>query len=402
MSMCFVGGHIDSQKPEIRVLQVFSVLGIGGAETWLMSLLRYVNSSKCVLPYKVRIDVCLTGGVKGVFDDEAALLGAKLYYLKYSRRELLSFVRDFRAILSSGNYSAIHDHQDYTAGIHFLLGMGYLPPIRISHIHNPLIHLDSYYTSYLRRLTAKAGKLLLSKSATHILGTSRQIVSEYGFDEIKSSTLRRDVVHCGFDVDRFNGDHKKYHEEVCCEFRWNLSSKIILFVGRLNSNLNQKNPSFALDVVKACLIKDPSIKFLMVGDGEEAKKHLGDTVKAWGLQESIHIVGPRSDIPRLMLGSNLLLFPSVGEGLGMVAVEAQAAGLRVLASDAIPRECEVIPNMVSFKSLNDNPSDWADEALRLINLAQPDTLLCNGAIKNSLFSIEKSASRLLSIYLGLY
>lgn len=127
----------QGKERELRVLQVFSALGIGGAETWLMALLKYFNANQNKLPFRVRMDVCLTGGRKAVFDAEAEALGAKLFYLHYTRKKLVQFTRDFRRILSNGRYHAIHDHQDYTAGWHFLSGLGLLPPVRIAHVHNP-------------------------------------------------------------------------------------------------------------------------------------------------------------------------------------------------------------------------------------------------------------------------
>jgi glycosyltransferase involved in cell wall biosynthesis len=231
------------------------------------------------------------------------------------------------------------------------------------------------------------------------LGTSRQIVSEYGFNVGNFRNVKCGVVHCGFDINQFKGNYESCYKNLCAEFGWHSRSKIILFVGRLNSNRNQKNPSFALETIKACLAKDPDIRFLMAGDGQNEKVQFEELVKQWGLQQSIRIIGPRSDIPRLMLGSNLLLFPSIGEGLGMVAVEAQAAGLRVLASDAVPRECEVISGQVFFKSLDFGPLDWADEALRLLSLPRPNILECNEALNKSQFSIDNSAASLLNIYL---
>jgi glycosyltransferase involved in cell wall biosynthesis len=387
-----------TEPTEYRILQVFSVLGMGGAETWLMSLLRYLNKIKRDLHYRVQIDICLTGGCKGVFDDEAASLGAKLFYINYRRSKLPNFIIEFRSLLAQGRYHAIHDHQDYTAGLHFLFGIGHLPPVRIAHIHNPLIHLKSYYTSYVRMITAQVGKRLLAKTATHITGTSRQIISEYGFDENIFNRVNRRAIYCGFDVTKFLGDYDRVHEEICNEFFWEKTSKIILFVGRLNSNLNQKNPGFALEVAKACIGIDPEVRLLLVGDGMDVKVELEYKVIHWGLQDSIRLIGSRSDVSRLMSGSDLFLFPSVGEGLGMVAVEAQAAGLRVLASDAVPSECEAVPGMVVFKPLDVGPSAWADEALRLLGLLRPDLSACNAMVRQGPFSIENSAASLLDIY----
>ncbi|MGE4614523.1 MAG: glycosyltransferase family 1 protein, partial [Planctomycetota bacterium] len=90
--------------------------------------------------------------------------------------------------------------------------------------------------------------------------------------------------------------------------------------------------------------------------------------------------------------------PSVAEGLGMVAVEAQAAGLQVLASDSVPAECVVLSSMVTFKSLREDVSIWADEALRILAAPRKDADKCNLAVENSAFSIRNSAAALLDLY----
>jgi glycosyltransferase involved in cell wall biosynthesis len=388
-------------KPEIRVLHVLAALGIGGAETWLISLLKYFRQVKNVLPVRVQFDFCLTSGAKAEFDEEAASLGARLFYPRYCRNNLLTFIREFRTILSNERYDVIHDHQDYTAGLHFMFGIGHLPPVRIAHIHTTFIHIDNYSSSRIRKLTAATGKLLLARLATHVIGTSRQVISEYGFDEDRFGKVKRGAVHCGFDVARFRGGYERAHNEICREFGWEKTAKILLFVGRLNPINNPKNSKFALEVAKVCIKKDSRIRFLMAGGGEDVKMKLEDKVRGWGLQKSILLIGARSDIPRLMSGSDLLLFPSVAEGLGMVAVEAQAAGLRVLASDAIPRECEAVPGMVEFKPLDAGPSAWAEEALKLVRQTRPDQPACNMAVMDSPFSIENSATRLIWLYTGI-
>lgn len=394
-----------NNKPECRVLQVFSCLGVGGAETWLISLLKYFDQIKDELPYRIQFDICLTGGRKSFFDDEAASLGAKLFYPHYSRRTLPTFIREFRTILANGRYDVIHDHQDYTAGLHFLFGLGHLPPVRIAHVHNSLINLENYSTSLTRRYTGEMGKLLLTRLATHVIGTSRQVVSEYGFDEDRFNKVKRGAVYCGFDVRQFLRNNLSDHLDICHEFDFEERAKILLFVGRLmptsSMGINQKNPEVAIEVAKKCIHINPDVRMLMAGSGEEMRRKFQAELRDLGLQDKIVLLGNRTDVPRLMSGSDLFLFPSVGEGLGMVAVEAQAAELRVLASDAVPRECEAVPGMVEFKPLDAGPSAWAEEALRLMNLPRPDQTVCNLAVRASPFSIENSAASLLKIYTGI-
>ena len=170
----------------------------------------------------------------------------------------------------------------------------------------------------------------------------------------------------------------------------------MLFVGRLGGR--QKNPMIALEIAKACIAKNRDVRLLIAGAGDTEKAEFERLVRSWGLQNEIRLLGVRPDVPHLMQGSNLFLLPSLAEGLGMVAVEAQAAGLPVLASDTVPRECVVLPDMVRFQSLDEDISVWADKALQILELPWPDAAACNVAVRNSPYSIENSATRLLELY----
>ena len=396
------------EKLELRVLQVFTCLSVGGAETWLMALLRYFDSSRAGLPYRLRLDICLTGGRPDVFDEEAKALGARLFYIPYSRKRIPAFRREFRRLLEVGRYHAIHDHQDYAAGIHFFLGSDKLPPVRIAHVHNPKFEVLERNATYQRRMIERLGKRFVARYATHVMGTSEEVLASYGFDRQSLGNVELGAAYCGFEVRDFEADPVKLHADLCREFGWHDGAKILLFVGRLGSDelhelgliKNQKNPTFALHVARECVRIDPDVRLLMVGAGERRRRELSEKVSSWGLDSHLRLIGPRSDVPRLMGGADLLLFPSIAEGLGMVAVEAQAAGLRVLASDATPRECSVIPEMVCFKPLADGASSWANETVRLLNLGRPNSKDSNLAVRKSAFSIENSAKRLIGLYEG--
>jgi glycosyltransferase involved in cell wall biosynthesis len=81
-------------------------------------------------------------------------------------------------------------------------------------------------------------------------------------------------------------------------------------------------------------------------------------------------------------------------------VEAQAAGLPVLASDSTPRECAVVPGLVKFLSLELAAKEWAEEVERLMKAGHAGSIECLEAIRQSPFSIENSAAGLLKIYSG--
>ena len=386
------------QSRPIRVLQIIDTFSMGGAETWLIEALRLWARSGEVQP-----DFLMTSGNRGIFDNEAAALGANLHYLAYNRRNLSNFARGFRSILRQNAYDAIHDHQDYAAGWHFLMGGRHLPAKRIAHVHNPSYLIQTYGATAARRATIAVGKRLIARSATHIAGTSRQIVTEFGFDAPMFENIPKAALHCGFDTARFLGDNRAAKAGLCREFGWPDGAPIILMAGRMDESpdlghaRNHKNTGFALDVVIAAMKRDPGIRAIFAGKKSVALPVLDARVAQAGLTDRIVFAGVRTDIAHLMQGSDLNLFPSRGEGLGMVAVEAQSAGLSVLASTAVPRECLVIPGRVEFRDVGQGPDAWADEALRLIRLPR-DPAGANRRVAVSPFAIENSAAALANLY----
>ena len=115
-------------------------------------------------------DVLATGGEPRLeFDDEARELGARIFYLRYGRRDLASFVAGYRRILRKA-FDALHDHQDYVSGWHYLMGLGALPPIRVTHVHNPAYRSATTTASRWPAGWLPAGERLTSWQATHVVG----------------------------------------------------------------------------------------------------------------------------------------------------------------------------------------------------------------------------------------
>jgi glycosyltransferase EpsF len=390
-----------TNKPPTRVLQVIDTLSMGGAETWLMELLRlWSRSDVC------HIDFLATSGSPGIFDEEARQLGAQVHYLRYGRASLPRFASEFRRVLREGRYDAVHDHQDYASGWHFLMGGSLLPSARVTHVHNPSYQiLNNYGVTLSRRLTSRVGKELVARYATHIAGTSRQVITDYGFDAPRFRRIPKTAVYCGFDTARFLGDTVAAKASICREFGWPGDAKIILFVGRIDESAdfghprNHKNSAFAVSVGMGCSRRDSRMRMLLAGSQSSAVEVLEERIAAAGLRERVRFIGVRKDVERLMLGSDVLLFPSRGEGLGMVAVEAQAAGLPVLASDTVPNECAVVPELVRFLKVEAGEAAWAGDLLQMA--AQGRSVAeANQKVSASAFSIDRSACALVQLYSG--
>jgi len=382
----------------IKVLHVVHALGMGGAETWLMEVLRRWSKDG-----SGTMDFLATSGEPGVFDDEACRLGARIHYVRYGRNRIRRFARALQQILRQERYAAIHDHQDYISGWHFLLASRDLPPVRVTHVHNGYRVRSHGRSTLAQRVSARVGKNLIRRHGTHIIGTSRHVIAEYGFDSAEFRHLATGPLYCGFDPTRFLCDRESARASLRRELRWPDAATIVLVAGRIDDSVDSdhahshKNSTFAVSVGIECARRNRSVRVLFAGKRSAAVPELERRISAAGFDDRFRFAGIRTDIARVMAGSDVLLFPSRSEGLGMAAVEAQAAGLPVLASDAVPRECVVVPQLVRFEPLVATPSVWADALLQLADQRR-DPIAANRQVALSPFAIEQSSRALLHLY----
>ena len=134
------------------------------------------------------------------------------------------------------------------------------------------------------------------------------------------------------------------------------------FVGALTE---QKNPLFLIDVFKRIHDINKQSKLWVIGDGELRIK-VEEKIRFLGLDNDVKLFGNREDVNNLMQGMDCCIIPSLFEGLCIVAIEAQAAGLPVLASDVLPENVE-ITDLISFVPLKKNVDYWAQSAIQQAN-----------------------------------
>jgi glycosyltransferase involved in cell wall biosynthesis len=138
---------------------------------------------------------------------------------------------------------------------------------------------------------------------------------------------------------------------------------------------------------------------LLIGDGS-LRSDIEQKVVQMGLSDRVTFAGNRSDVPRLMLKAvDVFLFPSLHEGLGLVLIEAQAAGLPCIFSDVVPEEADLVRPLLQRISLSKSASIWA-EAVRSAKsdasaISQRDAL---AVVENTPFNIAASVKKLTEVY----
>jgi len=382
-----------------RILHIIDSFVAGGAQTWLLATVKFLHAHP---ELNTRFDFLLSGGEPRIFDEEVKSYGSKLFYIRYSFDDFLRFRKKFRALLRENKYDAIHDHEDFISGWHFLLGAGLLPKSRISHLHNPYNFVHNYVVNPVRWLSFRIGRILMVNFTGKITATSNAVMDEYGYNKLPFTRKRVQPAYCGFDTRKFQYDPLA-KEQVCRDLGWETHSKIGLFVGRIglqdyDTAQNQKNPEFAFLVACELLKKHNDWNFLFVGYKGNKGEELEQRAKEMGLERRMIFTGLRNDVPRIMSAADVMIFPSLWEGLGMVAVEAQATGLSCVISDTVPIEAIVCRDLVVVKKLEEGPAAWADAVVGIEKANESDRKICEEQLNDSPYSIQHSVGYLLSLY----
>lgn len=382
-----------------KVLHIIHGFGPGGVETWLLDAVKYLHTHP---ELNLKFDFLLTGGVPGIFDEEIKKYGGHIFYVRYSYSSILSFRRQFREVLTENGYVAIHNHQDFISGWHYMLGGKYLPPVRISHLHNPYNFVHNYVVNPLRWFSFKMGRTLMARYATKITGTSNAVMDEYGYNKGVFKKIRTNPAYCGFDTRKFAYDATA-KEQLCNELKWDTKVKIALFVGRIglqhyDTAANQKNPAFAFEVAKRLVANRNDWCFVFVGFKGESGSQMEEEAIETGFGDRIKFLDVRRDVPKIMSASDVFVFPSLWEGLGMVAVEAQCSGLKVIMSNTVPKEAIVSESLVTIKDIKEGAGAWADSIADSKQVEERARYV--DEIDHSPFSIENSVNRLVALYEG--
>jgi glycosyltransferase involved in cell wall biosynthesis len=171
-----------------------------------------------------------------------------------------------------------------------------------------------------------------------------------------------------------------------------------LVVGHVGRFDHQKNHTFMIDIARELGRRAPNMVLLFVGDGP-LRNVIERRVAEAGLTGQVVLTGVRSDVPRLMSAMTVFLFPSLFEGLGLVFVEAQAAGLPCVVADVIPKEADVVEDLIIRMSLSQPASAWADAILAATQVRRwvsPHQALAG--VRASPFGIHSSAERIEELY----
>ncbi|WP_109300644.1 glycosyltransferase family 1 protein [Aquimarina sp. AU474] len=338
-------------KP-IRVLQVFTIMNRGGAESMIMNYYRQLDRDK------VQFDFLVHRKEEAAFDDEIKTLGGKIHRLDPINPLFPKAYYDaLRSFFTTHNeYSIVHSHLNTFSSFPLKIAREFNIPCRIAHAHIAIdkVNFSSLKKEGIKETLKKIIKLRLKRKVknhtTHLFSCGDK-AGRWLFGEKSSFQLMNNAI----DAIKF-----EYNTTTSLTYKNELNiSEDTLVLGHVGRFASQKNHSFLIDVFASLLKQKEDCILLLVGDGP-LKKEIERKVKNLDIQNKIQFLGVRTDIPELLQVFDIFVFPSFYEGLPVTLIEAQAAGVKVLASDAITKEVHLTKD-IEFISIN-QPGDadlWA-------------------------------------------
>ena len=314
----------------------------GGIESVIMNYYRKIDRKNIQFDF-----LCNTQKV--AYSDEIEKLGGKIYRItarSVNRKKFYSELDEFFKNHSS-EYEAIWVNICSLANIDYLkYAKKYGIKKRIVHCHN-----SQNMDSKLRNVLHVINRLSIDKYATDFWTCNADSNNWfYGKKVVKNNKIVE--INNAIDVKKYEYNEKT-RNRVRKENGWD--DKIVLGnVGRLHF---QKNQIFALDIFSEFKKLHENAIFVLVGDGED-KEMLVQKTKELGIEDSVFFYGLRSDVPELLNGFDILLFPSLFEGLSLVLVESQCAKLLVMTSNTVSPDTKM-SDYIYFLDLNDLASKWA-------------------------------------------
>lgn len=305
----------------LRVLHILQRMEPAGVQTLLMNLYQHIDRKQ------IQFDFLVHYQTHQFFDDVIKNNGGRIF--RFSVREdynFIKYVNDLKLFFRTHpEYKIVHGHMHSLGALYLNSAKHAGIPIRIAHSHTNGIQNDP----------KKFIKTVMNR--------------QYG----KYAT---DLFACSYDAGRYmfgNKDFRVINNAIDSEvFRFDKQLREIkrnelglgnsFVVGSVGRFTIQKNQIYSIDVFEKLLKIKQNAILLLIGSGPMEEK-VKEYVKAKCLEEKVRFLGNRGDMPSLYMAMDIFLFPSLFEGLGIVGVEAQAAGTPVVCTDSLPKEINVSP-----------------------------------------------------------
>lgn len=363
----------------IKVLQVLDKISYNsGVSAVVMNYYKYLPQEH------LKSDFLLYEQTESDLESEILAKGSNIYVTgQPSGRNMRIYCRNVERFFAghAGEYDVVHVHIPNAAFVILNSAKKYGVPVRIIHSHN---------ARGADGIVKKARNFVLNKwgicYANRYMACSNA-AGEYLFGKKLCEKGQVTILNNAILLEKY-----RYNPQKRKEIRNALGVGDEVLLGHVGRFAKQKNHEGLLTILSQLCERGWKGKLLLIGDGELRDATM-QRAERLGIKERIIFAGVVDNVNEYMSAMDIFLLPSLYEGLPVVCVEAQAAGLPCLVSTNVTREIG-LTDRVKFIE-NEKITQWCDEIERLARALPNRTK----EIQMGDYDIREQARRLEEIYL---
>lgn len=366
----------------IKVLHCVSNMDRAGIETMLMNYYRNLDRKK------IQFYFLCNKKKPGAYDQEILKLGGKIFYSPgLNPIKIFNYHKIVKRIILENNIDIVHTHNGAFGLQALIAAKSAGVKIRISHVHGTKI--DKNLKLPLKLLY----KTQLKRFANQFWGCGMDAIKYYfGKNNIEKDNCY--LLRNAIDVEKFKYN-KEDRERIRDKLKINEDEILIGHIGRF---MTQKNHIFLINLFNELLKKYKNYKLLLIGDGELQEK-IKNKVRDLGISDNVIFTGNIPNTNEYYQAMDFFILPSLFEGLPVVGIEAQTAGLNCLLSDTITKEVDLTGN-VEYLNLHDSLDKWIEKiremSLNKRNIIENEISDKGYSIKVEVKKLEKKYTELIS------
>lgn len=348
-------------NPE-RIAQVVGKWLGGGVEAVVMNYYRHIDRSKFQFDF-----ICDADSTNIPYEEIEALGGKVIIVPPYQK--LSAYLKELKRVFKEGNYKIVHSHINTLSVFPLYAAKKAGVPVRIAHSH-ATSNKKEWKKNILKNLLRPLSKTFSTDYASCSEVAGRYQFGNKTFNEGKVKLIKNAIEISNFTYSPILRENKRNELGI---------KNDTFVVGHIGRFVTTKNHSFIIDVFNEIHKSNPNSLLLLAGQGP-LMKSIQNKARDSGLSGNVRFLGQQKNVHELYQVFDTVILPSLYEGLGMVLIEAQCAGLPCFCSTGVSPEAKISSNL-TYISLEETPEFWAKKILEGSKITRTDThkeIVANG------------------------
>lgn len=327
----------------IRIAHIIGKMWAGGVEAVVFNYYRAIDHSKFQFDFYYDEDSTIEP------PNDLIEMGSRFIMLP-PYQKLPEYIKELRKHLREERYIIVHSHLNTLSIFPLYVAWREHVPIRIAHNHS-VPGGNQLKRNSVKQILRCFAKMFSTDYFSCSEKAGRWMFGNKAFDAGKVYVLKNAV----------NFEKFKMSEEEIKKRKVELGLVNKFVVGHIGRFTYAKNHQFLLDVFEEIATKRLDAVLLLVGDGELHNKII-EEIKSRGLENSVVLTGKVQNPEKYYKLNNVIVLPSIFEGLSMTTIEGQISGVPVVISRAIPKEA-IISDGCVYMDISESPAKWAKETI---------------------------------------